>query len=127
MSGVNKVHIIGRLGKDPETRTLENGSIVTSFSVATSETYKDKNGAKQETTDWHNMTIWGKLADLAAKFLKKGDLAYFEGKLRTRSWEKDGITRYTTEILVNQMTMLGSKNDQPAQQQAEGSDDDLPF
>ncbi|UII22107.1 single-stranded DNA-binding protein [Fulvivirga ligni] len=111
MSGVNKVIIVGRLGKDPEVRHLESGASVANFPVATSETYKDRNtGERKEQTEWHNVVLWRGLADISEKYLNKGDMVYIEGKLRTRSWEKDGITRYTTEIVGDNMTMLGAKN-----------------
>ena len=110
MSGVNKVIIVGRLGRDPEVRHLESGASVANFSVATSETYKDRNtGEKREQTEWHNVVLWRGLADIAEKYLHKGDMAYIEGKLRTRSWEKDGVTRYTTEIVGDNMNMLSPK------------------
>lgn len=110
MSGVNKVILVGRLGKDPEVRHLENGATVANFSMATSETYKDKTtGERKEITEWHNIVLWRGLADVAAKYLHKGDMVYIEGKLRTRSWEKEGVTRYTTEIVGDNMTMLSSK------------------
>jgi len=113
MAGVNKVIILGRLGKDPEVRHLENGTPVASFSVATSESYKDKNsGEKVEKTEWHNIVLWRGLAEVAEKYLHKGDQVYIEGKLQTRTWEKDGVTRYSTEIVGREMTMLGSKNQQ---------------
>jgi single-strand DNA-binding protein len=100
MSGVNKVILVGRLGKDPEVRNLENGATVANFTMATSETYKDKTtGDRKEITEWHNIVLWRGLADIAAKYLHKGDQVYIEGKLRTRSWEKEGVTRYTTEII----------------------------
>lgn len=110
MSGVNKVILIGRLGKDPEVRNLDNGVSVANFTMATSETYKDRTtGEKKETTEWHNIVLWRGLAEVTQKFLHKGDLVYIEGKLRTRSWEKEGVTRYTTEIVADNMTMLGSR------------------
>lgn len=110
MSGVNKVILIGRLGKDPELRTLENGATVARFTMATSETYKDKTtGERKEITEWHNIVLWRGLADIAGKYLKKGEQVYIEGKLRTRSWEKEGVTRYTTEIVGDELTLLGSK------------------
>lgn len=110
MSGVNKVIIVGRLGKEPEVRHLENGAAVANFSVATSETYKDRNtGERREQTEWHNVVLWRGLAEVAEKYLHKGDMVYIEGKLRTRSWEKDGVTRYTTEIVGDNMTMLSPK------------------
>ena len=110
MSGVNKVILIGRLGKDPEVRNLENGVSVANFTMATSESYKDRTtGEKKEVTEWHNVVLWRGLAEISQKFLHKGDLVYIEGKLRTRSWEKEGVTRYTTEIVADNMTMLGSR------------------
>jgi single-strand DNA-binding protein len=110
MSGVNKVILVGRLGKDPEVRNLENGATVARFTMATSETYKDKTtGERKELTEWHNVVLWRGLADIASKYLHKGDQVYIEGKLRTRSWEKDGVTRYTTDVVGDEMTLLGSK------------------
>ena len=110
MSGVNKVILVGRLGKDPEVRNLENGAVVANFTVATSESYKDKTtGDKKEITEWHNIVLWRGLAEIAQKYLHKGDMVYVEGKLRTRSWEKEGVTRYTTEIVGDNMTMLSTK------------------
>jgi len=112
MSGVNKVILVGRLGKDPEVRNLENGATVANFSIATSETYKDKTtGDKKEVTEWHNIVLWRGLAEVAAKYLHKGDMIYIEGKLRTRSWEKEGVTRYTTEVVGDNMTMLSTKRE----------------
>lgn len=111
MSGVNKVILVGRLGKDPEVRHLENGVAVASFSMATSETFKDRTtGERREITEWHNIVLWRGLAEVAEKYLKKGDMVYIEGKLRTRSWEKEGVTRYTTEVVGDNMTMLSPKN-----------------
>lgn len=146
MSGVNKVILVGRLGKDPEVRNLENGVSVANFTMATSESYKDKTtGDKKEVTEWHNIVLWRGLAEIAAKYLHKGDMIYVEGKLRTRSWEKEGVTRYTTEIVGDNMTMLSTKRDGgsgseykppastpgsvPTQESKSGGDssDDLPF
>ncbi|HEY4654761.1 MAG TPA: single-stranded DNA-binding protein [Cyclobacteriaceae bacterium] len=111
MSGVNKVILVGRLGKDPEVRNLDNGATVANFSVATSESYKDKTtGERKEITEWHNIVLWRGLAEVAQRYLHKGDMVYVEGKLRTRSWEKDGITRYTTEVVGDNMTMLSPKS-----------------
>ncbi|HEY9194912.1 MAG TPA: single-stranded DNA-binding protein [Mucilaginibacter sp.] len=111
MSGINKVILVGHLGKDPELRSLEGGVSVTSFPLATSETY-NKDGRKVEQTEWHNIVMWRGLADMAAKFLQKGKLVYIEGKLRTRSFEdKDGIKKYTTEVVAENFTMLGRKSD----------------
>ncbi len=111
MSGINKVILVGHLGKDPEVRYLEGGVSVTSFPLATSETF-NKDGRKVEQTEWHNIVMWRGLADVAAKFLQKGKLVYIEGKLRTRSFEdKEGVKRYTTEVVADNFTMLGRKSD----------------
>jgi single-strand DNA-binding protein len=110
MAGVNKVILVGRLGKDPEVRNLENGAAVANFTMATSETYKDRvTGEKKEITDWHNIVLWRGLAEIAQKYLHKGDMVYIEGKMRTRSWEKEGVTRYTTEVIADNMTMLSTQ------------------
>ena len=110
MSGVNKVILIGRLGKDPDVRNLENGATVANFTLATSESYKDRTtGEKKEVTEWHNIVLWRGLAEVAQKYLRKGDMVYIEGKLRTRSWEKDGVTRYTTEVVADNMNMLSTR------------------
>jgi single-strand DNA-binding protein len=111
MAGVNKVILVGHLGKDPEVRHLESGRSVANFSIATSETYKNKNGEKVTNTEWHNIVMWSPLAQIAEKYLKKGSLIYLEGKLTTRSYDdKDGNKRYVTEVVAQSMTMLGSKN-----------------
>ena len=110
MSGVNKVILVGRLGKDPEVRNLDNGAAVANFTLATSESYKDKTtGEKKEITEWHNVVLWRGLAEISQRYLHKGDMVYIEGKLRTRSWEKEGVTRYTTEVVADNMTMLSTK------------------
>ncbi len=113
MAGVNKVILVGRLGKDPEVRHLESGAAVANFTMATSESYKDKNtGQRVEQTEWHNIVLWRWLAETAEKYLHKGDMVYIEGKLKTRSWQdKDGNTRYTTEVVADNMTMLGKRSD----------------
>jgi single-strand DNA-binding protein len=111
MSGINKVILVGHLGKDPEVRHLDGGVSVASFPLATSETY-NKDGRKIEQTEWHNIVMWRGLADVASKYLQKGKLVYIEGKLRTRSFEdKEGIKKYTTEIVAENFTMLGRKSD----------------
>ncbi|MBI3222332.1 MAG: single-stranded DNA-binding protein [Nitrosomonadales bacterium] len=108
---VNKVILIGRLGKDPETRYMTNGEAVTNATLATSENWKDKSGEKQEKTEWHNLVFYRRLAEIAGEYLKKGSQIYVEGKLQTRKWQtKEGQDRYTTEIIVNEMTMLGGKS-----------------
>ncbi|OCX51077.1 single-stranded DNA-binding protein [Mucilaginibacter sp. PPCGB 2223] len=111
MSGINKVILVGHLGKNPDIRYLEGGVSVVSFPLATSETFS-KDGRKVEQTEWHNIVMWRGLADVAAKFLQKGKLVYIEGKLRTRSFEdKDGNKKYTTEVVAENFTMLGRKTD----------------
>lgn len=111
MSGINKVILVGHLGKDPEVRYLDGGVTVASFPLATSETY-NKDGKKIEQTEWHNIVMWRGLADTAAKYLKKGKLVYLEGKLRTRSFEdREGHKKYSTEIVAENFTMLGRKTD----------------
>jgi len=110
MSSLNKAQIIGRLGKDVELRYTSSNTPVATLSVATSEKWTDKNGQKQELTEWHRITAWGRLAEICNEYLKKGSLAYFEGPIQTREWEdKDGQKRYTTEIKALTMTMLDSK------------------
>ncbi len=107
MAGINKVIIVGRLGQDPEMKTLAQGSVVTRLNVATSETWTDKNGQKQERTEWHRISVWGKLAELCAKYLAKGRQVYVEGKLQTRSWEENGQKRYATEITASTVQFIG--------------------
>ena len=113
MASVNKVIIVGNLGKDPETRYAPSGDAVTNIVVATTETWKDKtSGEKREATEWHRVVFFGKLAEIAGQYLKKGSQVYLEGKLKTRKWQdKDGQDRYTTEINADEMKMLGSKGD----------------
>ena len=143
MSGVNKVILVGHLGKDPEIRHLEGNTSVATFSLATTESYMNKEGKKVEQTEWHNIVAWRGLADIAAKYLQKGKQVYVEGKLRTRSYDdKDGKKRYVTEIFAENLTLLGKKEGETAsstsastyqQKQDEltsihnGIDDDLPF
>lgn len=144
MSGINKVILVGHLGKDPEVRHLEGGVTVASFPLATSETF-NKDGRKIEQTEWHNIVMWRGLADVASKYLQKGKLVYIEGKLRTRSFEdREGHKKYTTEVVAENFTMLGRKSDfeggnsghqTPQSNQVEhpivlgesSPDDDLPF
>lgn len=152
MRGVNKVILIGNCGGDPETRYLPNGNAVTNITLATSETWKDKQtGRQQEKTEWHRVVFFGKLAEIAGEYLGKGGQCYIEGKLQTREWEKDGVKRYTTEIVVDSMNgvlqLLGGKSEgqkqQPQQRQPakpapkpepkpalsdyDSFDDDIPF
>ncbi len=110
MASVNKVILIGNLGRDPETRYMPDGGAVTNVSIATTETWKDKNGEKQEKTEWHRVAFFGKLAEIAGEYLKKGSQVYVEGRLQTRKWQdKDGADKYTTEIVADRMQMLGSR------------------
>ncbi len=143
--GVNKVILVGTCGKDPETRYMPSGGAVTSISVATNESWKDKQtGEKQERTEWHNITFFGRLAEIAGEYLKKGSQVYIEGSLRTEKWQdKQGQDRYTTKVIANEMQMLGGRpggdfssapqqqsQPQPANQPApvdDSFDDDIPF
>ena len=142
MAGVNKVILVGNLGKDPEVRHLENGTAVANFPIATSESYKDKEGNRVDQTEWHNVVVWRKLAEIAESYLKKGSQIYLEGKLRTRSWEdQQGNKKYTTEAVADTFTMLGKKegvqnsqnpftpanNSTPSNQNKIEEEDDLPF
>ena len=139
MSGVNKVILIGNLGNDPEVRYGANGNAVTNISVATSESWKDKEtGAKKEQTEWHRVTFFNRLAEIVGEYLKKGSKVYIEGMLRTSKWkDKEGVEKYKTEIIASNMQMLGSKFEHKKEnniQQQElattennGSDDDIPF
>ncbi|HEY0562991.1 MAG TPA: single-stranded DNA-binding protein [Methylophilus sp.] len=111
MASVNKVILVGNLGRDPEVRYMPNGEAVANFSIATTDNWKDKSGVKQEKTEWHNIVMYRRLAEIAGEYLKKGRPVYVEGRLQTRKWEKDGVTRYTTEIIADQMQMLGSGRD----------------
>ena len=114
MSGINKVIIVGRLGQDPEIKELDNGGMVTKMSVATSESWKDRDGNKQEKTEWHRCVAFGKVAEICGKYLEKGRQVYFEGSLQTRSWEgEDGVKKYSTEVVVKQMQFIGDKGDKP--------------
>ena len=111
MAGVNKVILVGNLGKDPEVRHLESGVMVANFPLATTESYRDRNtGERRQVTEWHNIVLWRGLAEISEKYLKKGNQVYIEGKLRTRSWQdQEGNTRYTTEVVADNMTMLGGR------------------
>jgi single-strand DNA-binding protein len=111
MSSVNKVIVVGYAGKDAETRYAPSGSAITNASIATSRSWKDKTtGEKQEETEWHRIVFYDRLAEIAGEYIKKGQLAYVEGRLKTRKWtDKDGVEKYTTEIIANEMTMLGSR------------------
>ncbi len=145
--GLNKAILIGRLGKDPEIRYTQDGRAVANFTVATNEEWKDKNtGEKKERTEWHRIVAFGKLGEICGEYLAKGRLVYLEGRLQTRSYEQDGVTKYTTEIVASDMQMLESKNaaqfsnnappsdnaggpSDPQPQSSPGNefDDDIPF
>lgn len=143
MAALNKVLLIGNLGRDPETRYMPDGGAITNVSIATTERWKDKDGNKQEKTEWHRVAFFGKLAEIAGEYLKKGAPIYVEGKLQTRKWQdKDGQDRYITEIVANNLQMLGRreenqdaepvKQDKPAQDKPKGGafddfEDDIPF
>lgn len=132
MRGINKVILVGHLGKDPEVNHLEGGIAVAKFTLATTEVYNDKNGERKEQTEWHNIVCWRKTAELAEKFLKKGSAIYLEGKIRSRSYtDKENIKRYFTEIVVDSFNMLDRKPDGSGSQIDEPVDatvaDDLPF
>ena len=138
--GVNKVIAIGNLGKDPETRYVPSGAAVTNFSIAVSESWKDKQtGEEKERTEWINVEVWGKAAEACAKYLQKGSQCYVEGKMQTDKWEKDGVTRYTTKVRADSVQFLSTaRNNDPSRNTekpgapppggAQGEfDDDIPF
>jgi len=144
-NSINRVTILGNLGNDPEIRTTNTGSTIATLSIATSESYKDKSGNWQETTEWHRIKLWDRLAERASQYLRKGSKVYIEGKLKYGSYEKDGITRYTTDIIGLSLIMLdkreqsggdftstsnynqGSSAGQTSQQHDQDFDDDVPF
>lgn len=124
MAGINKVILVGHLGKDPEVRYLEGGSAVANFTLATSESYKDKSGKRVEQTEWHNIVVWRGLAEIAEKYLKKGMQIYLEGKIRSRSWDdKDGNKRYSIDIVGDTFTILGKKDDRSSAEGDKASTD----
>ena len=124
MSGtLNKAVLIGRLGKDPELKYTPSGTAVANFTVATNESYKDKDGKKVENTDWHRVVAWNKLAEICGQYLKKGSLVCIEGKIKTRSYDKDGVKHYITEIVADEMQMLSAES----KVEKETSTDDMPF
>lgn len=142
MSSLNSVQLIGRLGQDPESRAMPNGNAVANLSIATSETWKDKQtGEKKERTEWHRICLFGRIAEVATEYLSKGDLVYIGGSLRTRKWtDKQGVERYSTEIMGSELKMLHTKGRQgsgasankPTAQSQESAppqdfDDDIPF
>jgi single-strand DNA-binding protein len=139
MAGINKAILIGNLGKDPELRYTPSGQAVATFSLATSEKWRDKDGVMQDRTEWHNIVVWGKQAEMAKEYLTKGRQVYIEGRIQTRSWDdKDGNKRYTTEIVTQRIQFLGQKGaaekaapsgdiPEPPVGDISAEDDDLPF
>ena len=131
MSGVNKVILVGNVGKDPEVKYLEGGVAVAKFPLATSESYKNRDGQKVEQTEWHNIVLWRGLAEVAEKYVRKGKQLYIEGKIRTRSYEENNVKKYFTEIIADSMTLLGGPRDNNNEQTVEANgaagSDDLPF
>jgi single-strand DNA-binding protein len=128
MSGsVNKVILIGNLGRDPEVKFLDGGRAVCNFSVACNETWKDKEGQKQERVEWVNIVAWGKLAELCGQYLKKGRQCFIEGKLQTDKYDKDGSTRYSTKVVASEVTFLGGKGDSPRDDGPPADDQDPAF
>ena len=140
-NSVNKVILVGRLGKDPEVKYTQTGVPVARFTLATDESWKDQSGEKQQRTEWHNIVAWRKLAEICGQYLNKGKLVYIEGRLQTRSWEdKEGNKRYTTEVQADNMVMLSARTDEARPEkgvaaaassnsgfEAEITDDDVPF
>ena len=133
---VNKAILIGRLGADPELKYTPSGAAVVNFNIATDETWTDASGVKQERTEWHRIVAWRKLAEICGEYLKKGSRVYIEGKLQTRSWEQDGVKRYTTEIVARNMQMLDTKGaevqsptveEPPVASDVLEGEEDLPF
>jgi len=133
MRGVNKVILVGTLGRDPDVRYSASGAAIANCSLATSEQWKDKNtGEKQEKTEWTRLVFFNKLGEIVGEYLKKGSQIYIEGKLQTRKWEKDGVTHYTTEVVCHEMQMLGGRpagntGEKPANNQQKPASDDVPF
>ncbi len=135
MAGINKAILVGRLGRDPEVRYTPDGRAVSSFSIATSDEWKDKEtGEKKERTEWHRIVAFGKLGEICGEYLSKGRQVYVEGKLQTRSWEKDGVTRYTTEIIATDVQFLGGRDSNESEilpkipeSPKSAADDDIPF
>lgn len=126
MSSVNKVILVGNLGDDPKMNYSSSGSAIANLSIATAESYKDKQGEKQEKTEWHKVVMYNKLAEIAGEYLKKGGKVYIEGRLQTRKWtDKANIERYTTEVVADRMQMLGGRKTEQAQDNKE--DDDIPW
>ena len=142
MAGVNKAIVLGHLGRDPEMRYTQDGKAIANFSLATSESFKDKDGNKKENTEWHRVVLFGRIAEIAGEYLRKGGMAYVEGRLQTRKWtDKEGQERYTTEIIGDRLQLIGGKKEEGGSEHApapasrggntpppvEDFDDDIPF
>ncbi len=142
MAGVNKAIVLGHLGRDPEMRYTQDGKAIANFSLATSESFKDKDGNKKENTEWHRVVLFGRIAEIAGEYLRKGSMAYVEGRLQTRKWtDKEGQERYTTEIIGDRLQLIGGKKEEGGSEHApapasrggntpppvEDFDDDIPF
>ena len=142
MAGVNKVIVLGHLGRDPEMRYTPDGKAIANFSLATSESFKDKDGNKKENTEWHRVVLFGRIAEIAGEYLRKGSMAYVEGRMQTRKWtDKEGQERYTTEIIGDRLQLIGGKKEEGGSEHApapasrggntpppvEDFDDDIPF
>ena len=142
MAGVNKAIVLGHLGRDPEMRYTPDGKAIANFSLATSESFKDKDGNKKENTEWHRVVLFGRIAEIAGEYLRKGGMAYVEGRLQTRKWtDKEGQERYTTEIIGDRLQLIGGKKEEGGSEHApapasrggntpppvEDFDDDIPF
>lgn len=126
MASLNRVLLIGNVGKDPEIKTFASGNKVANITLATTERYKDRNGEQKEETEWHSVQAFGKLADVVERFVHKGSLLYLDGKIRTRSYESDGRTIYKTEIVANAIQMLDRRQQEQRPAKADDNDDDLP-
>ncbi len=134
MSGVNRVILVGHLGADPELRYTASGTAVTRFRIATTEVFTDRQGARQERTEWHRIVAWGKLAEICGQYLSKGRLVFIEGRIRSDSWEQEGVKRFSYEIVADTMKMLGPGRGEPRESESpfpppEGGvpEDDIPF
>lgn len=132
-AGVNKVILVGHLGADPELRYTANGTAVARFRIATTETFTDRSGARQERTEWHRIVVWGKLAEICGQYLSKGRLVYIEGRIRSDTWEQEGVKRYSYEIVAENMKMLGGRGPEREAEppfpppEGEVPEDDIPF
>jgi len=134
IASVNRATIVGNLGSDPDVRTTDSGTAVANFSIATTDSWTDKNGERQERTEWHRIVAWARLAEICGQYLRKGKQVYIEGRLQTREWEKDGVKRYTTEIVAREMQMLATRADAQRDGAADmpaapkpSNDENLPF